>query len=180
MTDPTDSPSRLRPMDLRPLANLHRPRRHRTMNVTRSTLGLLLLCGAAAAQSSAPIPSTLQFQTRLFDAASAPVQKLGLQLEFNLYELPVGGGPIYTETVVTDVVDGYLSVALGTNPSVGDLEAKTLADLGVSGQAGAGASKIKIESIAPPPKGEGAEMVEGSTDEVVAALMGKIKELGLL
>jgi electron transfer flavoprotein beta subunit len=60
------------------------------------------------------------------------------------------------------------------------LEVKTLTDLGVAGQAGAGAAKIKIESIASPPKGQGAEIVQGSTAEVVTRLVDKIKELGLL
>jgi electron transfer flavoprotein beta subunit len=59
------------------------------------------------------------------------------------------------------------------------MDVKTLADLGVS-DAGAGAAKIAIEKISPPPKGQGAQMLEGSTDEVVAKLVGKIKELGLL
>ena len=60
------------------------------------------------------------------------------------------------------------------------LEVKTLGDLGVSGRAGASAAKVRVERIAPPPKGEGAEMIAGSTDEVVVKLMAKIKELGLL
>ena len=47
-------------------------------------------------------------------------------------------------------------------------------------QVGAGASKTKIESISPPPKGDRAEILEGSTAEVVSGLLGKIKELGLL
>ena len=37
-----------------------------------------------------------------------------------------------------------------------------------------------IEEIAPPPKGESAEILSGSTEEVVRGLVGKIKELGLL
>ncbi len=60
------------------------------------------------------------------------------------------------------------------------IDNKTAADLGIAEQVGSGASKIKIDKIYVPPKGEGAEMIEGSTDEVVAKLMGKIKELGLL
>ena len=60
------------------------------------------------------------------------------------------------------------------------LDVKTAGDLGLSGQVGAGAAKIKIEKIAPPPKGESAELLEGSTDEVVGGLLNKIKELGLL
>jgi electron transfer flavoprotein beta subunit len=60
------------------------------------------------------------------------------------------------------------------------LDVKTVADLGLAGQVGAGAAKIKIEQIAPPPKGDRAEILSGSTDEVVAGLVTKIKELGLL
>ena len=60
------------------------------------------------------------------------------------------------------------------------LEVKTAADLGVADAVGAGAAKVKIEKIAPPLKGDTAELLEGSTDEVAAALVNKIKELGLL
>ncbi len=59
-------------------------------------------------------------------------------------------------------------------------ETKTVADLGLSGQVGAGAAKVKIENIAPPPKGDSAEILQGSTEEVAAGLANKIKELGLL
>ena len=52
--------------------------------------------------------------------------------------------------------------------------------LGVGDQVGAGAAKVKVDKIYSPPKAEGAEILGGSTDEVVAGLMGKIKELGLL
>jgi len=57
---------------------------------------------------------------------------------------------------------------------------KSVADLGISGQVGAGAAKVKVTKIAPPVKGDTAEILKGSTDEVVASLVGKIKELGLL
>jgi len=60
------------------------------------------------------------------------------------------------------------------------LDVKTVADLGVAGQVGAGAAKVKVEQIAPPPKGDKADILSGSTDEVVQGLVGKIKELGLL
>ncbi len=60
------------------------------------------------------------------------------------------------------------------------IDEKTAADLGISGQVGAGAAKMTIEKIYPPPKGEGAEILSGSTDEIVSALVGKIKEQGLL
>lgn len=60
------------------------------------------------------------------------------------------------------------------------IDAKTAEELGVAGQVGADAAKAKIEKIYTPPKAEGAEMIEGSTDEVVQKLVAKIKELGLL
>jgi len=60
------------------------------------------------------------------------------------------------------------------------LDVKTAADLGVAGKVGAGAAKVKIEKLAPPPKGDRAEILKGSTDDIVKGLVGKIKELGLL
>jgi electron transfer flavoprotein beta subunit len=60
------------------------------------------------------------------------------------------------------------------------LEVKTVADLGLAGQVGASAAKIKVDKIAPPPKGVGAEMLTGSTDQIVSGIVSKIKELGLL
>jgi electron transfer flavoprotein beta subunit len=59
------------------------------------------------------------------------------------------------------------------------VDVKTLGDLGVS-DAGAGGVKAKIEKVYAPPKSSSAEMLEGSTDEIVSKLVGKIKELGLL
>lgn len=60
------------------------------------------------------------------------------------------------------------------------IDVKTVADLGLDGQVGAAAAKVKIEKLYVPPKGQGAEIVAGSADEVVGKLVGKIKELGLL
>lgn len=59
-------------------------------------------------------------------------------------------------------------------------ETKTLANLGLSGQVGGAATKVKIQKIYAPPRGTSAEMVTGSTDEIAGKLVGKIKELGLL
>jgi electron transfer flavoprotein beta subunit len=60
------------------------------------------------------------------------------------------------------------------------LDVKTAADLGLAGKVGAGAAKVTVVSIAPPVKGDTAEILEGSTDDVVSGLVTKIKELGLL
>ncbi len=60
------------------------------------------------------------------------------------------------------------------------IDVKSVADLGLAGQVGASAAKVKIEKLYLPPKGQGAEILAGSVDEVVGKLVGKIKELGLL
>ena len=59
-------------------------------------------------------------------------------------------------------------------------DVKSIADLVLSGQVGADAAKVHIQKVSPPPKGDRAEILEGSTQEIVGGLMGKIKELGLL
>ncbi len=58
------------------------------------------------------------------------------------------------------------------------LDKKSLSDLGLD--ASAVAPKVTIEKIYSPPKGEGANILSGSNDEVAQQLVGKIKELGLL
>jgi len=60
------------------------------------------------------------------------------------------------------------------------LDVKTAADLGVGDQVGSAAAKMKMNKIYTPPKGDTAEILEGSTDDVVSQLVGKIKELGVL
>ncbi len=58
------------------------------------------------------------------------------------------------------------------------LEKKTLGDLGLSPEDVA--PKVTVEKIYPPPRGEGAQILEGSPDEIARKLVTKIKELGLL
>jgi electron transfer flavoprotein beta subunit len=60
------------------------------------------------------------------------------------------------------------------------VDVKTLADLGLADSASAAQNKTKINKIYVPPKGDSAQILEGSTQEVVAQLVTKIKELGLL
>jgi electron transfer flavoprotein beta subunit len=60
------------------------------------------------------------------------------------------------------------------------VDVKTAADLGVGDQVGASNAKVRIEKIYVPPKADTAEILSGSTDEIVGQLVGKIKELGLL
>jgi electron transfer flavoprotein beta subunit len=60
------------------------------------------------------------------------------------------------------------------------VDVKTLADLGVADSAGHAHNKATINKIYVPTKSATAEILEGSTDEIVTQLVGKIKELGLL
>ena len=49
---------------------------------------------------------------------------------------------------------------------------------GVGDQVGAGGAKMSIEKIYVPPKGEGAEILEGDDEEVVEQLVAKLREQG--
>ena len=60
------------------------------------------------------------------------------------------------------------------------VDVKTLADLGLADTASAAQNKTTINKIYVPAKGDTAEILEGSTDEIVGQLVTKIKELGLL
>ncbi|MAI80029.1 MAG: electron transfer flavoprotein subunit beta [Deltaproteobacteria bacterium] len=60
------------------------------------------------------------------------------------------------------------------------VDAKTASELGLDGQVGESAAKVKVGKVYIPPKSDTAEIYDGSTDEVVGRLVTKIKELGLL
>jgi electron transfer flavoprotein beta subunit len=60
------------------------------------------------------------------------------------------------------------------------VDVKSVDDLGLGGQVGSAGAKVTVAKIYHPPKSDSAEIVEGSTDEIVSQLVGKIKELGLL
>jgi electron transfer flavoprotein beta subunit len=60
------------------------------------------------------------------------------------------------------------------------IDVKSVADLGLAGKVGAAAARVRIEKLYTPPKGQGAEILQGSADEVVGKVVSKIKELGLL
>ncbi len=60
------------------------------------------------------------------------------------------------------------------------VDVKTLADLGLADSVGGDHNKTKINKIYVPARGDSAEILEGSTDEIVTQLVTKIKELGLL
>lgn len=60
------------------------------------------------------------------------------------------------------------------------VDVKSLADLGLAGSVGGASNKTAIKKIYVPKKGDSAEILKGSADEIVAQLVTKIKELGLL
>jgi electron transfer flavoprotein beta subunit len=60
------------------------------------------------------------------------------------------------------------------------VDVKTLADLGLADSVGAAHNKTTVNKIYIPAKGDTAEILDGSTGEVVTQLVTKIKELGLL
>ena len=63
-------------------------------------------------------------------------------------------------------------------PTARPVVGQVLTDLGLD--AAAVAPKVTVEKIYIPPRGEGAEILEGSPAEVAQKLVGKVKELGLL
>jgi electron transfer flavoprotein beta subunit len=60
------------------------------------------------------------------------------------------------------------------------VDVKTLADLGLADSVGVAHNKTTVNKIYVPVKGDTAEILDGSTAEVVTQLVTKIKELGLL
>jgi electron transfer flavoprotein beta subunit len=60
------------------------------------------------------------------------------------------------------------------------VDVKTLADLGLADSVGVAHNKTTVNKIYVPTKGDTAEILDGSTAEVVTQLVTKIKELGLL
>jgi electron transfer flavoprotein beta subunit len=60
------------------------------------------------------------------------------------------------------------------------VDVKTLADLGLADSVGGDHNKTTVNKIYVPTKGDTAEILAGSTDEIVTQLVTKIKELGLL
>lgn len=64
-------------------------------------------------RASAATSSTLNFQARLLNASGSIVADGNYSVEFNLYDVSIGGSTQWTETQVVPVKSGYLSVYLG-------------------------------------------------------------------
>jgi len=62
-----------------------------------------------------------------------------------------------------------------------DIDVKECDDLGLdSGQVGDAGARVRLEELALPPTGGGAEILEGSIDEMVTTLIERIREQGAL
>ncbi len=73
----------------------------------------------------------------------------------------------------------YVSIRGIRKVSGMEIPVKTAADLGLDASTvGARAARVKLEEIFLPPKGEGAEMLDGDEESVVAALVDRLQREG--
>ena len=73
----------------------------------------------------------------------------------------------------------YVSIRGIRKVSAMEIPVKTASDLGLDASAvGAGAVRVKLEEIFLPPKGEGAEILEGDEESVVEALVERLQREG--
>lgn len=97
--------------------------------------GLLTLSASAAAQA----PNRLPVQARLTTPAGQPLNQAGLPVVVRLYAAPVGGSALFTENHSATVVDGLLSLELGSvgalSPSLFNTVAERWLGLSVGGDA---------------------------------------------
>ncbi len=80
--------------------------------------------GPAATHGVSPVPSQLNFQGLLNNAQGQPVADGFHQLIFRIYDLPVGGTPLWEETHSVSTNNGLFSVLLGStagNPLTSEL-----------------------------------------------------------
>jgi electron transfer flavoprotein beta subunit len=154
--------------------------------VARAEKPDLVICGLMADDSNFGLVGPMLAQ--LLDmphatgivSATQPNGKIGVERELEggalqVLEIPLPG-LVTVQTGMNEVRYASLKGIMAAKKK--PLDTKTLADLGLD--ASAVAPKVKLEKIAPPPKGQGAEILKGSAAEVAQKLVVKIKELGLL
>ena len=66
----------------------------------------------ATFDAQAAVPQVVNHQGRLYDSEGAPVTETQV-MTFALYDVELGGEPIWSEEVTVDFDDGYFSVRLG-------------------------------------------------------------------
>src|SRR5262245_51789008 len=85
----------------------------------RSTLCAFALVSLSvpSLRAQTPPPSQLQFQVRLSNASGAPITTLTL-LQVKVYDVPVGGAPLWTESHLVTPLDGVATLPLGSITSI--------------------------------------------------------------
>ena len=71
-------------------------------------------CGFADAQ----VPRKLNYQGFLTSPSGAPVNSVGMQMVFNIYNVQTLGSPLHTETQTVPVSNGVFNVVLGTSTAL--------------------------------------------------------------
>lgn len=74
----------------------------------------VFFCGFADAQ----VPRKLNYQGFLTSPSGAPVNSLGMQMVFNIYNVQTLGSPLHTETQTVPVSNGIFNVLLGTSTAL--------------------------------------------------------------
>lgn len=121
------------------------------MNLNRgsSIVSLTLLIVLATTSVFAGVPLVTSYQGRLLDAGDQPLTG-SYTMIFQIYDVPVGGAPLWTEDHVgVSVTDGLFSVALGATVP---MTAELLTGSGGGGGGGAGGSRyLQIQIAGQPP-----------------------------
>ena len=75
---------------------------------------LCILIALAMFQAAAAVPETMSYQGVLRDAAGDPVPDGDYSITFTVYDAPMDGTALWTETQAVSVEDGVLSAVLGS------------------------------------------------------------------
>src|SRR5262245_47438744 len=74
---------------------------------------------ASSALSQIPTPTKLQFQARLADAGGSPLAG-PISLTVRVYDVPIGGSTLWSETQSVTALSGVVNVDLGTLSPIPD------------------------------------------------------------
>lgn len=83
-------------------------------------VALLLISAAAFVCTHADKVSLINYQGKLVQGTNLVTGNVSMT--FRVYTNKNSGTYIYEETNLTQVIDGYYSVLLGSNPTLGDIE----------------------------------------------------------
>ncbi len=87
----------------------------------RTLLAALLVASSASlAQAQSPTPATWHLQARLSDAAGAPLTA-PISLTARVYDVAIGGSPLWTETQSVTPLSGVVNVELGVVSAIPNL-----------------------------------------------------------